>query len=294
MKNKILITGATGYLGSCLTERLLQDGYDVIALKRGKSSITRLKPLVDKLCLIDIDNLDYDCMFKEFGDINTIIHTATCYGRTGESVTDIFTSNTYFPLRLIDAGNRAGVSFFINTDTILDKYLNLYSLSKNQLLQWGKFFSMHSNMRFVNLKLEHFYGPNDDKSKFTSHVIDGCINNIDEIKLTSGEQRRDFIYIDDVVSAYSILLKSLNNINENFSEYEVGSGQSISIKEFVEIIHRLSESSTKLKFGAIPYREGEVMNSVADISGLKKLAWNCKYDLETGLNKTISIEKGLL
>jgi nucleoside-diphosphate-sugar epimerase len=287
---RILLTGITGFLGSHLAKALLVDGYEVVALKRKLSSLRRVESIISDIDFFDIEGLDFDRLFRDCGKIDIIIHTATCYGRNNESVSEIFAANTEFPLRLLDAGNRAGVEMFLNTDTILDKYLNLYALSKNQLLQWGKFFSMHEEIRFWNIRLEHFYGPDDDPTKFSTYVINSCLQNVPELKLTKGEQKRDFIYIDDVVSAYMALLKK-NTFNSSFSEFDVGSGRSVSIREFVEIVHRLTGSKTRLVFGALPYREGEVMHSEADISGLAALGWGCSYDIETGLKQVIEQER---
>jgi CDP-paratose synthetase len=291
MIKKILLTGVTGFLGSHLAEVLLNNGYEVVALKRVSSSVARLDSVASKIKFVDVDHLLLDDLFVRFADIDGIIHTATCYGRNAESVTEIFNSNTVFPLQLLDAGSRAGVKVFINTDTILDKYLNLYALSKNQLLQWGTFFSLHNRIKFINLRLEHFYGPRDDPTKFTTYVIDSCLANIPEIRLTRGEQERDFIYIDDVTAAYIAILENTNEFDKAFIEFDVGTGKPTSIRAFVETVHRLTAARTRLAFGAVPYREGEVMHSAADISGLTALGWYCHYDLTAGLKRVIEQEK---
>jgi len=290
MKKRILLTGITGFLGSHLAKALLAVGYEVVALKRKSSSLSRIESIISDIDFFNVEGLDFHQLFRDCGKIDAIIHTATCYGRNDESVSEIFAANTEFPLRLLDAGNRAGVEMFLNTDTILDKYLNLYALSKNQLLQWGKFFSRHEKIRFGNIRLEHFYGPNDDPSKFSAYIINSCLKNAPELKLTKGEQKRDFIYIDDVVSAYMVLLENMNSLDSSFVEFDVGSGRSIPIREFVETVHRLTASSTHLAFGSLPYREGEVMHSEADVTGLTALGWQCRFDVETGLKQVLELE----
>ena len=292
MKKKILLTGVTGYLGSYLANALVSSGHEVIGLKRKSSSLRRVKSISSKIKLVDVEALDYEVFFQVNKNIDIIIHTATCYGRNYESVSEIFSANTVFPLSLLDAGSLSGVQFFLNTDTILDQYFKLYALSKNQLLQWGKFFSKQGGIRFVNIRLEHFYGPDDDPSKFSAHVINSCLRNTPELSLTKGEQKRDFIYILDVVSAYMVILEKMDSFDSSFVEFDVGSGKSVSIREFVETTHNLSSSETILAFGAIPYRQGEVMNSEADISKLKALGWQCKYDIEEGLKQVIDHERG--
>lgn len=289
---KILLTGITGFLGSNLALTLVEKGYNVIALKRKSSSLKRIESIINKIDLYDIEKVDFSNIFKKYDKIDAIIHTATAYGRNNETPYEIFEANTGFPLKILDAASIAGVSMFINTDTILDKYLNLYSLSKNHLLEWGKFYSMRNKIEFINMRLEHFYGPGDDDSKFTSYVINNCLSNSSQpLNLTLGEQRRDFIYIDDVVSAYLILLDRKMESDNWFSEYDVGSGESVTIRKFVETVHNITKSNIELNFGAVPYRVGEVMNSKANISGLKKLGWKCRFTLEQGLKLTIENEK---
>lgn len=290
INKRVVLTGVTGFLGSHLAAALVSLGWQVIGLKRGSSSLQRISELLPHLTLVDIEDTDFDALFQSYGKVDAIIHTATCYGRNNESVTEIFAANTEFPLRLLDAGSRAGVHAFLNTDTILDKYLNLYAFSKNQLLEWGCFFALHKKITFWNLRLEHFYGAGDDPTKFTAHIVNSCLDNIPEIRLTHGEQCRDFIYIDDVVKAYLLLLKEIEGAPPALREFDIGSGQSISIRTFVTLVKRLTGSSTELNFGALPYREGEVMHSVADVEPLKALGWHCEHDIVSGVKKLLGME----
>jgi nucleoside-diphosphate-sugar epimerase len=131
------------------------------------------------------------------------------------------------------------------------------------------------------------FGSNDNESNLVSHVIKGCFNNIKELNLTAGEQQRDFIYIEDVVSAYLFLLDKLTEIHPNYAEYELGCGQSISLRQFVETIHKLTNSQTQLNFGVLPYRDCEIMHSQANIEPLKQLGWFPQWKLEDGLRETI-------
>ena len=121
--------------------------------------------------------------------------------------------------------------------------------------------------------------------------MNSCLKNVPELKLTFGEQKRDFIYIDDVVSGYLIILDKLAGPPGFFNDFHVGSGVTVSIRDFVEKVHHLSESQTQLAFGSIPYRKGEVMSSHANIEHLIKLGWSCKTNLEQGLKFAIKSYK---
>jgi nucleoside-diphosphate-sugar epimerase len=152
----------------------------------------------------------------------------------------------------------------------------------------GKRLVSGTKLRFVNVKLEHMFGPQDDDSKFTTRVIQSCLANVESFDLTPGEQRRDFIYIDDVVAGYTILLREVSQLPLGFTEYELGSGNAVSVREFVESVRRIAGSSTDLRFGAVPYREGEVMLSCADTSRMRALGWQPGWSLEDGLRETLS------
>ena len=138
-----------------------------------------------------------------------------------------------------------------------------------------------------NLRLEHLYGPGDDERKFVPWIIRQCLENVPEIKLTRGDQSRDFIYIDDAVAAFLCVLESSGK-GQPFSEFQLGSGTAISMRKFVESVHAATGSTSGLNFGAIPHRYGETMFSKADISSLQSLGWEPAIDLETGLQSIIS------
>jgi nucleoside-diphosphate-sugar epimerase len=282
-KLRIMLTGATGFLGSNLLAALLRKDYEVIVIKRSTSNTRRIANYLDQVTCLDCDVPEFSAQLAQ-QKVDVVIHAATNYGRTGDGVSTIFAANTVLPLQLLDWAVKNQVKTFINTDTVLPANLNPYALSKAQFLAWGQYFSQRSPLHFINIKLEHMFGPGDDSSKFTTHIIESCRQHVPEIKLTLGEQQRDFIYIDDVISAYLTLVEQEGS---GFDEYELGSGQIITIREFAEMAHRLSHSKSILLFGAIPYRDNEMMYSVANINKLQALGWKMQYTVEHGIRKTL-------
>lgn len=288
---KVLVTGATGYLGSKLVKELLQQGHIVIILKRSFSDIRRIKESLYQTQSYDIDNVSLETVVNEDTGIDVIFHTATCYGRRGEKLSQMLETNLLFSLRLLELSLSAGVSEFINSDTSLNRHLNPYALSKKQFAEWAHLLTKKGSLRFVNVVLENIYGPGDSDSKFASHLIRSCINNLPELPLTPGEQKRDFIYIDDVVSGFQVLLKNINALPAGYTEFAIGSGRSVTIREFVEAVARLAGSKTHMDFGALPYRENEMMDSLADILPLKQYGWSPQISLEEGIRRTIAYER---
>jgi nucleoside-diphosphate-sugar epimerase len=286
---RILLTGATGYLGSHLAHAYTDSGHEVAVFKRSTSQMDRIATIANKLKVFDLDSDGVLAPFEALGHIDAVVHTATCYGRNNESPLEVFKANTQFPLELLEAAVFFKSDSFFNTDTILSEDVNAYALSKKQFSQWGKSYAETGKIRFVNIRLEHIFGPGDDPSKFTTWVIRQCLANVPVIPLTRGEQKRDFIYINDVVSAYLLLLEKVAD-ESKWLEIGLGSGQPVTIKELVEEIHTITHSSSKLDFGALPYRMNEVMASAAEMSFMQTAGWKTEWDLRSGLRETVNRE----
>lgn len=290
----ILLTGGTGYLGSHLARALVAAGHRVAVLMRRSSDRQRLDDIRAELAWYDLER---GGMADAFSDMrfDAVVHTATCYGRGGESAGAVFAANTVWPLQLLEMAISAGVPLFINTDTSLDRSLNPYALSKKQFRDWGYRLADEKKIGFHNILLEHFYGPGDLESKFITQVIRRCLRCEPELMLTSGTQRRDFIFIDDVVTAYLLILQRADAENgPGFREYGLGSGTAVAIREAVVLIRELTGSVTALNFGAVPLRNNEVMVSQADIGALRALGWQPRVSLADGLKHTIGLERKLL
>jgi len=266
-----------------------KSNHEVIILKRSFSNILRIKDLIEECVLYDLDRVAITDIFK-IHSIDIIMHCATDYGRKNSDSFQIVEANLLLPLKLLEFGRKNKVKAFINTDTILDKGVNTYSLSKGQFKEW--LLALSSDMVCCNIALEHFYGPGDDPTKFVSYVISELNKKVVSIDLTLGYQERDFIHVDDVKEAmYSVASQSMK-LEPGFYEFEIGTGNPISIRHFVEMIKELSGNTiTELKFGAIPYRENEIMKCVSDTRAITALGWTSKKSLVQGLKEVIQYEK---
>jgi nucleoside-diphosphate-sugar epimerase len=285
----ILMTGGTGFLGSNLLKRLVRDGHRVVLLKRTFSDTSRIQAELSGILSYDLDTTGLDEIFAHHR-FSTILHCATNYGRKEIDPIAIIEANLILPLQLLKRGADQGATTFINTDTVLDKRMNSYSLSKKQFLDWMATYS--SQLTCINVALEHFYGPEDDPSKFVSFIVREILSEVTQIDLTAGEQKRDFIYVDDVVSAFTTLLASMNGFGKGLFKFEVGSKKVITIRDFVGKVKSIAgNSTTQLNFGALPYRDNEVMESSVDTSHLNRLGWNPQISIDEGLRRTIESER---
>lgn len=287
----ILLTGATGYLGSHLLRALAQSReHKLTVVTRKGSHLERIRDLLDVVECVELGQWDFLNLI-ESRSIATIVHCATNYGRKCTSRPEIVDANLVLPLRLLDAAARSNRPVcFVNTDTMLDKSISAYSMSKKQFRDWLGVYA--DNNVCINVALEHFFGPGDDPSKFVTFVVRALLRNDDRIDLTLGNQTRDFIYVDDVVDAFLHILRFALTSEPGFFEFQIGRGDPVTVRSFVELSKRLCGNiSTLLNFGALPYRPHEVMSVEIDTSRLRQLGWAPKIDLEQGLSKMIEREK---
>ncbi len=265
----IIITGAFGFLG----KNFIKKFQDVIT-----KPIYLLKPRTPKneLDFEQYPNLSESeiCELVSQKDC-ALLHFATDYGYSHDDARTVET-NLLLPLKILQFMKSS--SLFVNTDTVLPKWLNSYSLSKKQFNEWIRIYS--NRIKYLNLSIEHFFGPSDDKTKFVPNLLNMMIERTDEILLTPGNQKRDFLYINDVLSAFDLIFSQLDSIFSNErNDIIISYGHPISIREFVELAADvLNYDKSRLKFGYYPYRENEIMDLHLDISFLNELGWKPKID----------------
>ncbi|MCO4755285.1 MAG: NAD(P)-dependent oxidoreductase [Bacteriovoracaceae bacterium] len=267
---RLLLTGGTGYLGSAIASDFLESSWEVHVLKRSSSSLSKLPVEHAFLKFHSIEEF-------EAGKYDAFIHAATAYGRKGESPEDIEKANVNFPLSILRKIDLSELHF-VNIGTSLPKELNDYSRTKNEFIEKVK--TDFKDLKMTNLILEQFFGPKD--GTFINFIIDKLKKN-EDVELTEGMQFRDFIYFKDVISAIKFTIDK-----ELIGDFPLGLSQARTIRSVVEEIKmELGKTEAKLCFGAVPYRENELMRSEANIDKLKDAGWKPRWSFEEGLRETI-------
>ena len=161
----ILLTGATGFVGSYMLEALLEAGHTIAVVKRSFSQVDRIKNHLEECKVYDLDKIEIEKIYEE-NMIECIVHCATYYGRDDRQCIKNIESNLLFPLQMLSLGMEHGVRHFINTDSFfanqietdqdLDQKLYMcgYTLSKRQFRQWGRMFVSNYGIDFINMKEE--------------------------------------------------------------------------------------------------------------------------------------------
>lgn len=285
---RILVTGSSGTLGHRLTSNLIANGHELVALLSGEHAVSRANFATTNF------NLDVDVL-KRFIDQHStqiIIHAATLQEENGTNLDKQVFTNVLLPTRLLMAAILSGRKIlFINIDTVLEKFTNQYSLTKSHFQEIGQAVAAKNQLSFVNLKLQTFYGPVNTTNNIINRLVSAAVSQQQSFELTTGLQKRDFIHIDDVISAISFIVGAHEDMPNGFHSIDLGSGQLISIKELATWIKSIAGSSIKLNFGGIPSGKYDKTLPHADVRALNSLGWYSKYTLEKGLNEVINFEK---
>mgnify|MGYP003809611877 CR=1 FL=1 len=305
---KIMVTGATGFIGSHLIEYLVKDGVNEISIiKRSSSNIWRIREHIDTIKSYDVDKKDITKIVEE-DKPEMIIHLATFYKKNHafEDISSMISSNIEFPTKILEAMVLVGVKYFINTGTFFEKNydvsfsnplgvgkpVNLYASTKLAFEEMLKFYTFNYDIKAITLKLFSPYGYKENSYKLIPYLIRSIMNG-EKVGLTQGEQLLDFTYVKDIVSAYINSIKYITCMKENYQDFEVGTGTPHTVREVAEILSEISGIDSNLEWGAIPYADNEIFYSKADISKtMNCLKWKPKYSLGEGLQETFNQYKG--
>jgi nucleoside-diphosphate-sugar epimerase len=293
----ILITGGTGFLGKKTLENLLANPrMNIHLVHRNQSNLEFLCFTERKrINFINVSDLvSIEVLMRDEG-IETILHMATNYDRNGSRITEVVEANLTLPLQLLIAGTNSGVKHFINVDSFYTKtefeYKQLfnYTQSKRALIPWLQHYS--EEILVSNLILEHMYGPGDRDDKLIPSLIRSAgAEWSDNVVKTGGEQIRDFIFVDDVVSALECVIDTQSNLQVGFREYEVGTGVGTNLIDLTSLISKLVRCPNAPNFKQGVYPANEIMRSVAQNKSLVSLGWAPKFGLREGMSKTINGE----
>lgn len=273
---RIILLGGTGYLGSKILQKLCEQQNDILCITRTPEKYRNLKNII--YC----GHSDLEEAVMNFKPV-LFINTACCYQKAGTLEQDIMEANFVVPARVLQLSIASGIERVITVGTSLPDDFNMYSFSKRLFSDLGKWYSESGKVQFVNIELENFYGEDQPLNNFISNITHKMINN-EDIPLTKGTQKRDFIYIDDVVNAICGLVT--RKWRERYAEIPVGTGEAPTIMEVVEYLCQITGSHSKLLFGAVPMRENEP-DTMADKVQMRTWGISPKYRWKQGMERMV-------
>ncbi len=309
MKKRILVTGGTGFIGANLVRRLVGEGYRPTLLLRKESNLWRVKDLTNSLDFLEAKLTDYDSLLKSLSKLKPdIIYHLAVYGAyqgTQKNVSETYTTNILGTVNLLDICSRLGFDYFVNTGSSSEygiknnpmketdslEPINHYGVTKVSGSLFCKVISLNTKLPIVTLRPFSPYGYFEEKKRFIPSVIVGAIKR-EQLNLSNPKYVRDFIFIDDLIDAYTYFLNGKKYYGEVFN---IGSSHQISLGEVVKTIEKIIGYKIKVNWSKHSSNQMEPKVWQADISKSNKLlGWKPKTNMNLGLKKTVEWFKNSL
>jgi UDP-glucose 4-epimerase len=288
--NKILVTGATGFIGSHLCKRLIADGNEVW----GVSRVPQLSDEESSVRWWQADLSDYDAVRDLVRKVRPeiVFHLASRVSgsRDLHEVVPMFQNNLASTVNVLLSASECGCEHIVVAGSSEEPTqpnvspCSPYAAAKLSSTFYSQMFSELFKVRVVVPRIFMAYGPDQkDLSKLVPYTICSMLQG-ERPKISSGKRLVDWIYVDDVVEGL-VRVGTASNLDK--VTFDLGSGSLVSVRSVVETIGEIVGNGTVPEFGALPDRPMEP-ERIADVSFMeRRLSWKPSTLLRVGLEKTV-------
>ena len=296
-KNNILIIGGTGFIGYHLAIATLKLGWKVTSISYSKpKKIRKIKNVKYILCDITKKNLlkkkiqkDYEFVVNLGGHVNhsNKVKTYNSHFIGCKNIAEIFLKKNIKSFVQIGSSAEYGTLNSPHYEKFTCSPKSVYGKAK--LLATKHLMKLYKKYKFPVsvIRVYQAYGPRQDFNRFVPIVIKGCLTR-KFFPCSHGNQFRDFLYIEDVISS---IIKCLKLEKSNGEIFNIGSGKPKQIKKIINDLVKISNGGLP-QFGEIKLRADETLSIYPNIKKAKKiLDWTPKVPFDKGLKKTINFYK---
>ena len=289
---KILITGAAGFIGANLTRKLIKTGNEINILIKEASNLWRINDIVSNCNVHKID-------LKKVEDVRNVvkkINPELVYHCAGHGIypsqknsAEIFSTNILGTFNLLNALNENNnLHRLVNLGSFFEYLTNPtdpYTISKITQTKLAEHFFKEKKLPIITLRLFTPYGKFDSPGRLICDLMIALIRN-KPLEIFSKYTKRDFIHIDDVITALEIASQQPDITGEII---DIGTGNEISVEEIVSMSNQLSDSELVINWNDTKQREVDILaeNIFLGRQQTQKLNWNPSTSLEDGLQRTI-------
>lgn len=292
---RVIVTGATGAIGTALVRKLIDRKIEVLVLTRAESQRNQnipCHPLVQiKFCSLE----QLAAIENDTGKIYDVFFHLAWRGAAGPERNDMYIQNRNvgYALDAVGAAKKFGCHTFIGAGSQAEYgnagvplkwntpvFPNMgYGYAKLCAGQMTRDHAAQLGLRHIWVRILSVYGPNDGMQSMIMHTIDKLRQGITP-ELTKGEQMWDYLYSDDAAQALCLLGEK----GTDKKIYVLGSGTARPLREYIRKIRDIVAPDRELEFGAIPYGKNQVMYLCADTSELEKdTGWHAATDFSEGI-----------
>jgi len=301
----VLVTGATGLIGSALVRLLHAENIPVYCLIR-RGSLSKLPPL-SGVEAIEVPTFETETLRRSLSGIacDTAFHLASygvqindrdrdqlIAGNVGLLSHVLEAISEHAPGKFLYAGSCSEYGFPVKDGQPISedqplRPTSLYGAAKAAAEVYGQALALQLKIPFTALRLFNVFGPGEAPHRLLPSIIQ-ALDQHRPVDLTGGEQQRDLLHVDDVAGA--LLAAARSQQLKAFAAYNVCSGQPVRIREVGETAARLmGKSKHLLKWGALPYRSDEPMWVVGEPARFQQdTPWHPKMNLTEGIRSMVA------
>jgi nucleoside-diphosphate-sugar epimerase len=289
---KVVVTGATGFIGSKLCKKLVNENFEVHIISRFSSTYENLSNIKDNINIFEYNNKICDLInfFKSISpDIVYHLAAFTNHNHKSKDINKLINSNIRFGTHVLEAMYKSNTSKLINTGTYWQHYknenynpVNLYAATKQAFEDIIKYYVNAMDFNVITLKLFDTYSEEDNRDKLIK-LLGKFSQEKKKLKMSPGAQKIDLVHVDDIVDAFITAYKLIKKKEIEHKKYAVSSGKKITLKDLVKLYKKVTAKEVLIEWGGKPYREREVMEPWDNYELLP--GWEPKISLEDGLSR---------
>ena len=298
---RVVVTGASGFVGANLARRLLDEGHQVHLLLRSAHATWRIAGIRDDARCHIVDLCDSDQLGRIIGNLRPewIFHLAA-YGAYPQQVdlNQMITTNITATSSLLTACLNVGFEAFVHTGSsseygLVDhapteaEYIDpdsYYACTKAAATHLCRHIARAHEVHLPILRLYSAYGPFEEPTRLVPTLVRKALRG-QLPPLVAPDTARDFVYIDDVCQAY--LLAAAHRGSEPGAIYNVGSGTQTTIRQMVEMTREQFGVTAEPVWGSMAQRTWDTKVWIADHTKIsRELRWQPHYPLHKGLAHT--------
>ncbi|QID17332.1 NAD(P)-dependent oxidoreductase [Nitrogeniibacter mangrovi] len=261
---KILVTGATGFIGRHLVAHLARAGHDVAGLMRTTSTIPEAIAHLPMHAVDATPDALHAILMRERPD--GVVHLAAHYvaTHTPADLDALVAANIGFTAHLLEAMADAGCDALVFAASAWqygEAPANLYAATKNAALALADYYRSAHGLRVLELALYDSYGPDDPRGKLISILKDAMGSAVD-VPMSGGEQRVHLVHVDDLCQGFTLACEQITDFTAGERRiHRLPSTQAISVREVVEALNAAGNGRhCRVAWGARPYRPREVFS----------------------------------
>ncbi|MBI5419763.1 MAG: NAD-dependent epimerase/dehydratase family protein [Deltaproteobacteria bacterium] len=299
---RVLVTGAAGFIGANLARELVTGGAEVHAIIRPGTRLWRIEEMVPDLVLHSVDLGERAMVRKTVRSVRpeAVFHLAACgVSPAHQDRDEILKCNVLGTVNLLEATAPLDCRRFVHMGGSSEygpknrpikecdgtAPVTYYGATKAAASILCRQFARASRLPVVILRPFSVYGYWEAPARLIPTAVKAACSG-DEMALTPPGYRRDFIFVEDVVEACLLALKSGGIDGEILN---IGSGEQWANEEVVDMVKAVTGREIRVQLGKYPARPSDTTNWVADIRKAgDMLGWRPRHALRLGLEKTVA------